>query len=208
MSQNLVTVQEYRDITHDHTTSASAVDEFLDEAVDMLEGDGGLGRYLRHGTYTETLEVWYDDGLTYVYPLATPITDVPASANYVVDVGARRLRGVLADALAFDAVMVGVGYPEVATFFGDSSNRPAYSTVTYDGGYTHATVPRQLQRAIARLANGLITMSPQRASFLGAEAISVGDVSVKYPAAAGSLDEIVPGLSLTLRGFKRRRVLY
>lgn len=202
-----MTVQEYRDVTKDVTTTASAVEEALDEAVDLLEGDGGLGRLLRSQERTEVLECWYIDGIGYVYPLATPITAVPPSATYSIDVGGRRLRGVVSDTTALFDLPVVAGGP-VMSFFGDEAQRPSYVTVVYTGGFTHNTIPRSLARAIARIARGLITMSPQRLATVGATAVRVGDVAVTYPEFTGALDELVPGISLTLRGFQRRRVRF
>lgn len=207
MTQSLVTVQEYRDITKDVTTSASAVEEALDESVDVLEGDGGLGRLLRSEERTEQLEVWYIDGLGYVYPLATPITAVPASATYAIDPGARRIRGVVADPIAGTYWPV-IGYAPPVNFPMDEPLNPNYATVVYTGGFTHDTIPQVLRRAIARIARALVAMTPQRVAVLAGQAVSVGDVSVTFPKFTGPIDELVPGISVTLRGFQRRRVMY
>lgn len=203
--QTLVTVEEYRTITADTTTAASAVSARLEEALDLVEEC--LDRRLESGTYTETLEVWYEDGIRYVYPLVTPVTSVPASAAYEVDFGDRRLRGVIANAPS------GVTWPVLTPNVHSSSaispysrSRPDYATVEYTGGFTHDTLPVTLRQYIAFVARGLVKRNV--GMVIGAQEVSVGDVRVKYPAISSALDALVPGVSLGLKPYRRKRIRF
>lgn len=203
MPQALLTESEYRTITGDSSTAASAVSAKMESALDLIEEY--LERNLESGEFTETLEVWYDSGFTFVYPLVTPVTDVPASAAYVVDELPTRIRGVSLDAA------VGT-WPTGSVVYGSGSlspyspNRPDYATITYTGGFTNDTFPYTLKVYMATLTRRLITWTPQ--TQVGAQEVSVGDVRVKYPAIKSALDALVPGMSLGLKPYKRKRVRF
>lgn len=206
MTQTLVTIAEYRSITSDTATSSTTVSACLENALSLI--DEYLERTLQSATYTETLEVWYEDGIGYVYPINTPITSIPLGSPYDIDYGERRLRGVIADSPA------GVSWPTFS--FGPwsqnsaispySRNRPDYATVTYTGGYTNATIPYTLKTYIALCAKGVAFRSA--ATVIGATSVSVGDVSVTYPKMTGGLDALVPGMSMGLRPYKRKRIRF
>jgi len=191
---NVVTTQEYRDITGDIDTPAEQVSALLEESTDLVEEY--LQRKLRFGTYTEDLEVW--DG-TYVYPSVTPIVSIPADATYVADIGGTRLRGV-------SDVLTGDVWWDVLPSWTGNGIRPLYGRVTYDGGFTHETLPTTLKRAIARAARGLAVVDVRRV--VGANRISVGDVTVEYPSFTGDLEALIPGIGLALKPYKRKRVRY
>lgn len=195
---SLVTVQEYRDITRDVNTAAEEVSARIEEATDLVEEY--LQRRLRFGTYTEELEIW---DAAYAYPEVTPIVSVPSGASYAIDVGAVRFRSVLSDLSLNDWLW----YADPPGGIVNSPGiRPLYATLVYDGGYTNATCPQTLKRGIARVARGLVVTNPQRV--LGATSISVGDVSVSYPKAIGDIDVLVPGITITLKPYKRKRVRF
>jgi hypothetical protein len=184
----LITVEDYRAITQDTITPAATVSARIEEATDLLDEE--LGRKLRSSTYTETLEVWYEnDGRSYVYPTATPITAVPSNVGYSPDYLDTRLRNVTVDTL---------------TVLDFTHSETVWSTVTYTGGYTQETCPRTLQRAIARLSNALINYNPRVP--VGATRVTVGDVTIENPKFTGAVDMLVPGLSIQTRKYKRRRV--
>lgn len=194
---NLITVQEYRDITRDINTPASEVSALVEEATELVEEY--LQRKLRFGTYTEELEIW--DG-AYAYPSVTPLVSVPGDVSYLVDSGQTRLRNVsvspiINDLWYLDAFM-GLAYGE--------GSRPHYAMVTYDGGYTPETCPRTIKRGVARATRALVIVNPQR--IVGAQQITVGDVSVQYGKFTGDLEALVPGISLALKPYKRKRVRY
>jgi hypothetical protein len=195
----MITVQAYRDITQDLNTPAEAVSAFIEEATDLVEEY--LERTLRHGTYTEELEIWSDtSGRTYVYPHVTPITSVPSGVVYTIDVGARRLMNVFS---SLTSGLMTFSTPGIAH---DSSIRPEYVIVTYDGGFTSTTLPRTIARAIARTARNIAITNPLR--IIGATEVAVGDVRVKYQPFTGDLEALVPGISLALKPYKRWRLRF
>jgi hypothetical protein len=169
--------------------------------------EDSIGRVLRRGTYTETLEVWYEDGIGYVYPLVTPIVSVPAGSTYEVDYGERRLRDVVADS------PISVSWPILTPAASETSaiapfarSRPDYAMVTYTGGFVAATLPHTLQEAHAFIARAL--MKRNVGSVIGAQEASVGDVRVKYPKLDSALDALVPGVTALIKPYKRRRVRF
>jgi hypothetical protein len=180
----LVTLQEYRDITKDATTENEEVNAHLARAILLIEEY--LQRRLESRTYTEVLEVWWDG---YVYPINTPVTAVPPSAAYEIDVGGRRIFG----SLGTYSVVTGWWWPD--------SNRAA---IEYTGGFTNVTLPYTLKEYICFVARSLIRRTT--GTLIGAQEASVGDVRVKYPSVTGALDSLVPGASLGLRPYKRKRV--
>lgn len=200
--QSLVTLQEYRDITRDHVTENGEVQAYLTEAVSLLEEH--LQRKLTNQQVTEVLEVWCIDDVTYAYPTITPITAIPPNTTYVIDHNNARLRGVT---LLSESIVSGVGLE----LLGDGNpyvlrERPRYTEVTYSGGYTNATLPQTLKRALCRIAFGLSRMSTS--SVIGAESMRVGDVSVSYPKSQGALDALAPGTSLMVKPYKRKRLRF
>lgn len=189
MPQTLVTVEEYRFITNDQTTAASAVSARLEQSLKLI--DEYLQRHLETNTYTESCEVWYTCEGSYAYPVNTPITSVPLDSTYIIDVNGRRLRGVVSDVVN-------------APVFGFPYSDTVYTTITYTGGFTHDTLPETLREIIAWGAVGLLRRSPGVP--VGATDVRVGDVAVKYPSARGGLDVLIPGASTSLRAYKRKRV--
>lgn len=204
-ADQLLSLQDYRDITMDVTSQNSELSAALARATSLIEDS--LGRALRYGTYTETLEVWYEDGIGYVYPLVTPIISVTAGAMYEVDYGERRLRGIVADAPN------GVTWPTLTPNISETSaippftrSRPDYAAVTYTGGFTASTLPYTLREAHAFIARAL--MKRNAGSVIGAQEASVGDVRVKYPKIDSALDALVPGVTALIKPYKRRRVRF
>jgi hypothetical protein len=201
----LLSLQDYRDITMDATSQNAEIDAALHRATRLIEDS--IGRVLRRGTYTETLEVWYEDGIGYVYPLVTPIVSVPAGSTYEVDYGERRLRDVVADS------PISVSWPILTPAASETSaiapfarSRPDYAMVTYTGGFVAATLPHTLQEAHAFIARAL--MKRNVGSVIGAQEASVGDVRVKYPKLDSALDALVPGVTALIKPYKRRRVRF
>lgn len=200
MTQTLVTVDEYRAITNDTTTLATVVSARLEQAVALI--DEYLERHLESATYTETLEVWYEDGIAYVYPINTPIT----ASTLPIDYGERRLRvGSVNDPVVVSWPAVGYTLTEGA-IPPSSRSRPDYATPEYTGGFTASTLPYTLKVYISLCANALNRRTA--GALVGAESMSVGDVSVSYPKTTGGLDALVPGISLGLRPYKRKRVRF
>lgn len=202
----LVTYPEYVLITQDSTTPSATVNTQLDEALALIEAH--CERRFENATYVgETSEVWFIDGLQYVYPHNTPITSVPSGQSYAVDVPYdARIVGVSLNAMSNSPVSNSLWW-----WGGDGSpytdrERPYFATYTYTGGYTHDTLDERLRRAIVLIAQKLVTYNPSTP--LGGQSVSVGDVSVTYPQTQDAIDYILPGASLLLKPFKRKRVRF
>jgi len=203
--QTLLTEFEYRSITNDTSTATSVVTARMENALDLIEEY--LERSLESAEVTETLEVWYDDYIGYVYPMRTPVTDIPSGVGYVIDELDTRIRGVVADAITVVAWPTATPqFSAVDSLSPFSRNRPDYASVTYTGGYTNATLPYTLKVYIATLTYKLLRWSP--ASNIGATNVRVGDIQVQYPKAQAPLDALVPGMSLGLKPYRRKRVRY
>lgn len=122
---SLVTVARYRTITGDHDSAASAIEERLVDAADLLADD--LGRPLEEAERTEA--VWADrDGR--LYPAATPIVDAPGWTIDGVTLTGRTIWG---------------------SWFGEDGETV---TVTYTGGWVersgNPTAPNRLPVCIER----------------------------------------------------------
>ena len=185
----LLTVQEYRNFTRDLSTVASEVTARIEVATELVQEE--TRRTLVETTLTETLELWADSRYSFghVYPSITPVTAVTSGATLDPRFNTR----VLVDSQP--SIIVGVL----------GLNRPILIDVSYTGGYTTTTCPIGLKLAIARLAQAAFSGA---SSITGGTAVHVGDVSVTYnkAAVAGSLDQMVPGISATLRKYRRRTV--
>lgn len=202
---SLVTYSEYVMITHDSTTPSAEVEVNLDDALELIEDT--LERKFESASYVDvTSEVWFIDGLQYVYPDNTPVTAVPSGQSYAIDAPYdTRIVGVALNALGNDPVSNSLWmWGEVSPYA--QRERPYFATYSYTGGYTHDTLPPRLRRAICLLAQKLQTYNP--ATPLGGTQLSVGDVMVKYPDAQTSLDYILPGITFLLKPFKRKRIRF
>ena len=200
-----MTYAEYVLITGDSATPSAEVETNLDSALALIESH--CERLFESNTYVdETSEVWFIDGLQYVYPHETPITSVPSGQSYAVDLPYdTRIVGVSLNAISNDPVSNSLWmWGEVTPYA--VRERPYFATYTYTAGYTHATCDPRLRRAICQLAFKLKTFNPLTP--LGASQVSVGDVSVTYPTAVDSLDYILPGISFLLKPFERKRVRF
>lgn len=206
---SLVTEAQYRQATNDNDTLSSDVLYHLVEAQSLVEEY--LRRQLTSMERTEPAPIWSDptSGRTYVYPLATPITAIPASATYTVQFEGAALGGVASTEV--DWGWWGWSWAYGGLFF-SSDAPPPLATIVYTGGYTSATLPVTLRRAIARVALALSRVTPAATLVAGAASLRVGDVSITKPgggaADATELDTLVPGISATLRKWRRRTVRY
>lgn len=154
---DLVSVATYRRITGDTSTSDDNVEEALNDALALVQ-DELNGRLLEHDERTETLSV--KNG--YVYPIATPIS---YADDYVIK-GAS------------------VAVPSSAITFG----APAQEfELTYQGGFTEASLPRVLRNAIINTAaDQLKDATPTTGYPDGAVSVKVGDTSVTFKDPIGS----------------------
>lgn len=200
----LISEVTYRRISGDVLTQSPECSALIEDATNMVEEY--LGRWLEAGTYTEVTKVG-PNGV--VYPRAIPLSSVPASASYEMRDTAT-LRGVDPDDTPFvgwdfldsDPASGAIVGPAVVGY----AARQPVTTVTYDGGYTEATLPATLKRYICLLAAAL--RAPGQGGAQGVSPLrttaSVGDVSVSGyvdGVMLDSLDEYVPGMTRALRPY-------
>lgn len=180
----LITVGYYRLVTGDDTTADDEAEELITEATELLEDT--LDRHLTSAQRTETVVI-HPDGRA--YPKAYPVTATTLELDPALD---RR-------------AFLSVDPDEVEGYF--DTRWPPTATVTYTGGYTDdltgvAPCPRPLARAVALLAAALRV--PVSTGTAGAVSVSLGDASVTYARPLHGLDELVPGISATIRQYRRR----
>lgn len=154
----LLTNQRYRQLTGDYRTPEDEVTLGLTTA--QREVEEWLRRPLESLERTEDLIV-YSNGR--VYPKATPVTIVPS--GYQI-----RGNGVVAGP--------GSGLPWPL----DTTEAPRLS-LTYTGGWTQSTLPRELERAIAETALADL-QGPLSEVPVGAKAVSLGDASITFEGSA------------------------
>jgi hypothetical protein len=190
----LVDVPTYRRICGDTATADATVVAALADAQALLEEALNRRGVLESATRTENCRVYnmqqtflFISGLA--YPAATPITAVSSPAG--VTFTGSEIRGITG--VVFDLVT-------------DYVNEFPIATITYTGGYTLATLPSTLLRALCLAARELVREPTAAAS--GAQSIRVGDLAVTYsgpqtPSAA--VDAILQDPAV--QKYKRRRPL-
>lgn len=157
----MISVERYRAITGDDDTAASAVEEFVAEAQDMLEDC--LDRPLESAERTESMR---PDRHGNLWPKATPITD---GGDYTVD----------------GLALVG-GSP----FWGGIIDPTTSVSVTYTGGWTDETLPKCIERDLAMAAYRLGHPPALGTSEYpeGATSVRLGDAAVTFgPGGAGAV---------------------
>lgn len=198
----LVSVSVYQVATGDTSTAASAVSANLAEAQELVEEH--LDRWLESSERTETLIVRHR-GL--VYPRAMPVTAVAATSDAAGDI----VHSGFGVRLTSSPEQL-VALSDLATPRYDDTTATT-ADLTYTGGYTSATLPATLRRALCRLAYALgqaPTYHGGGTSPAGATSLSLGDASISWGAnrarllgASAVIDELVPGLSDSLTGYRR-----
>lgn len=200
----LLTYTEYRVITGDTTSTASAVTGALLEATNLIEEL--LSRTLEYGTVTESLQVT-QTGLA--FPTCVPVQTISAAseASGSILYGGYAINIKSGPSATFDMI---IERTQVATLFPFDS----HVNFTYTGGYTTATLPTTIKRAIARVANGLLTATNYAGGAqrpVGAGSVSMGDISISYTSkgnltgSAYAIDELVPGIVFSLREYDRKK---
>lgn len=194
---DLCSVADYQTFTGDLTSSQGAVEPLLAEAeliiASMLQRVG-----ISDGTYTERLRIFYDPVATglfgpsgWVYPSATPITAVMIPDGTTVLSDLVTIRDVSPDA-------------DPIGLFGSPIQLDRYCTVTYEGGWTAANVPRRIARAIARVARNLqAPFAPGGGAML---AVSQGDTRVTYANAGAATADVDAETWKSIKGWKYRVV--
>jgi hypothetical protein len=151
----------------DTTSSDAAVSGALQEAQELAESY--LNRSLSEGARTETLYL-YSDGT--VFPSAPPIASVSDPAGAEV-----RGNGVF------------VGGWGLSPSSGVTWASPPQAEVTYVGGYTSATLPAGLRKALCWAAYDLLHESSGLAGLsnlpAGVTSVSVGDVAISAGGSSG-----------------------
>lgn len=168
---NLVTEQDYRLRTQDLVTAAPFVVGALLAGQVLVEEE--LGRALALGTYTERLRPASD---ATVRPAVLPLD--PTTPGYVTS----------AMLSAW-----GTGTPPIWDRYG-------YLTVTYRGGWTAATLPETIRRAICLLAQANSDPAPPITGW--PLATKLGDISVSYRDLGPMADPVWPvGVKKSLRRY-------
>lgn len=184
--------------TGDLDSDPHEVQMHWEDALAMVQES--LQRFLAQDTFTHRLRVWPRG---FVYPHAVPVASVAASASYYVE-DEYTLAGVSADSLPL------IVSPSTVPFYADFGRWLSYqhdgvwATVTYTGGYTAATFPVTLRKCVDQLAGALIAGPDAAGLQRGVQSATVGDVSLTRDSSssASELDELVPGISKTLRRFR------
>lgn len=192
----VVTPQQYREQTGDVTHFWTEIEQWLTVAQGLVED--ALRRFLESEERTEQLVVHRADcGAVAVYPHAYPVTAITGD-GWTLEFGGRRAR-------------LGAGWPydmliEPYTYRSDRRTLD----VTYTGGYTVATLPATLRRAIIDVAKAVSTSSVRRNPMLvGASSVTQGDTAISYfdrdlPGGMDDLEDLVPGIGQRLRGWINR----
>lgn len=154
----LVTVARYQAITGDTASASGTVESALAVATDDLGEE--LRRPLESAVRTERCRIYHETRGLVVYPQATPITSAPSGYTLV---GTNAL--------------VGATPVSSPAFLSDD---PDYASITYTGGWTAATVPRAVERAIAWAAYADLNPTAEAGIPSGVVSASVGDASVTY----------------------------
>lgn len=176
---SLVTVSRYQLITGDTTSATATVEDALEDAQGLAEEF--LRRELTSQERTESLQVYPG---ARVYPSVTPIT---AADGYDID----------------GYSLIGVA-PDLSPFpFDPPSSRGVMGSVTYTGGYSAATLPKTIERVIARTAYQ--QLHPETLQPAGATSIRLGDAAITY-AEPIKLIELSQGAQAQLRPYRRQRV--
>lgn len=192
---SLLSYETYVRLSGDATTASADAEAAMDDAVSML--DDVLNRSLVEAERTEQVRI----GPTgHVTPRAVPITAVPAEAAYQIGTS-HELRFVTyaGDAPFFDTLDW-----RYFDYDNDYPARWARTTLTYTGGFTEATLPFRLKKAICLLAQAFVT-DPTGLVDSQVTNKTVGDVSISFSPqeAEGIVDHFVPGLWCTIQGFRR-----
>jgi len=209
----IVTVDDYRLFTGDCSGVDSDVEARLAVAQELIEEN--VDRIFDYGTYTEILPVWRSSR---VYPRAVPIATPGVTGDSIERLDGYTLQST---GLGFDFINSDLGdwvgviqdwegaWAPVGALvlFPSSTYMPGvYTAVTYTGGYgaPGPTAPAGLRMAISRLAYGMANQAVSIGS--GVVDAQVGDVHVRWADDAKSgdwLDELVPGLTKSIRRFRR-----
>ena len=161
----IATVERYRDITVDTTSSDNAVTGALVDAQELVEEY--LRRPLEEAERTESVRINRNGR---VYPKVTPITAVDSDYEIV----GHSVKGV-----SPGAGEVFEPYSEIT---------PPVVELTYTGGWTTETLPKTIEKEIVRTAYALLHPSPGLVR--GAKSVSVGDVSISYDKSTVNMDDL------------------
>lgn len=175
----IATVERYRDITVDTTSSDNAVTGALTDAQALVEEY--LRRPLESLERTEDLVILPNGR---VYPKTTPITAVDDDH----EIEGNAIKGVSPDASEL--------------FEPYSTVNPPSVTLTYTGGWTTETLPKTIEKEIVRTAYALL--HPSAAKERGVKSVSVGDVSITYDKDAANLDDLDAVSKRNLKRYKWR----
>lgn len=183
----------YQRLSGDTTTLEATANAAMLDAEALLQDV--LNRTLPLGTYTERVKISPSGHVT---PRAIPLVSIPASADYQIGTDAELRFVSLSGTPFFDTLDW-----RYLDYDNDYPATWARVVLTYTGGYTEATMPFTLKRAICVVASRMNTDSSWTDPTLITR--TVGDVSVTRSSAMASamVDSLVPGLSATIRAYYR-----
>lgn len=190
---SVVTIDQYRAITHDDSSDDATVQDNLDQIEAIVEDF--LDRPLALAERTEECIVYPKGRL---FPDVTPIISVASPAG-LINRGGYRLDGAVP---FYDFLIEPLTYEDTRIRRGE--NRVE---LTYTAGWTDATIPETMKRMIARLAQRLNQAGTTAQFPAGATSVSLGDASISFAVPtgeAGELDTLLPGATRTLKKWKRR----
>lgn len=180
---SLVTVDRYRTITLDTTSSEATITAAIEDAE--AEVSEYLRRPLEQAERTETLPISRDGKL---YPSATPLD--PAA-------------GDLADLAVEGDVVIGAS-PDAGELGWLGSVATPQATITYTGGWTADSLPKAIERAVALAAHHAIHTDPALVP-AGATSVRVGDAAVTYGPGGASSDPLASTMA-NIGRYRRRFV--
>lgn len=175
---SIVTIAVYRSVTDDTASASGTVQSWLDDTEQDLEEF--LDRPL-HFDGTERCKINQERRGPVVYPRATPI----------IDAG-----GLVASGHAL------LGATAVDDPF--TTSDPAYSDVTYEGGWTASSLPRAIRNDICWAVRQAIRGDAARVP-AGATSVSLGDASVSF-GGTGAPDAGDARWSRQTRRYRRRHL--
>lgn len=180
---SLVTVERYRTITLDTTSSNVAITAAVEDAE--AEVSEYLRRPVEQAERTETLPISRDGK---VYPSATPIDSLGGDDS----------------GLTLEGDIVIGASPDAGAFGWLGSPTTPQSTITYTGGWTADTLPKAIERAIALAAHHQIHSNPALVP-AGATSVRVGDAAVTFGSGGASVDPLASTMA-NIRRYRRRFV--
>lgn len=192
---SIVTVDDYRRITRDTTSTDDDVLAQLDSAEQLVAEYLRRPDRLAYGTYSDRLRLYVaeniDGGYEGAYVCYPPATPIESADGGLTVLSPRSVAGAFPDGGPFLEGIIGQGVQP-------------YATVTYTGGWTVETLPETIRREIALTAR--TALSTSTSTPVGATSVQLGDAAVTYGTAGAPLaGDLTAASKKILRRYMRRR---